>query len=198
MAGITTLYEAFSSSVSKYPNNKCLGHRTFDGSYSWLTYQETAERAAAIASAMASIGVGPHARAGVYGANCPEWMISMQACNRMTIYCVPLYDSLGEKAIEYIINHSESSIVFAQSEKMPMLAEALPHVKDQVKHIVYWGAANEAAITIAKESGMDVYSFDEFLALGLSKPAEAIPPSAQDLCTIMYTSGTTGDPKVSI
>lgn len=196
MEGITTLYEAFSASVAKYPNNNCLGHRTADGSYSWLTYQETAEHAAAIASAMASVGVGPHARAGVYGANCPEWMISMQACNRMTIYCVPLYDSLGENAIEYIINHSESSIVFAQSEKLPMLAKALPHVKDLIKHVVYWGAADTASLDVAKGLGMNVYSFDEFLALGRSKPVDAIPPAAKDLCTIMYTSGTTGDPKV--
>ncbi|KAH7620805.1 putative Long chain acyl-CoA synthetase 4 [Nannochloris sp. 'desiccata'] len=195
LAGITTLYEAFSASVVKYPTNNCLGHRTADGSYSWLTYQETAERAAAIASAMASVGVGPHDRAGVYGANCPEWMISMQACNRMTIYCVPLYDSLGENAIEYIINHSESSIVFAQSEKLGMLAKALPHVKDQIKHIVYWGAADAASIDVAKGLGMAVYSFDEFLALGRSKPVAAVPPAAKDLCTIMYTSGTTGDPK---
>lgn len=163
-----------------------------------MTYQETSERAAAISSAMASVGVGPHGRAGVYGANCPEWMISMQACNRMTIYCVPLYDSLGENAIEYIINHSESSIVFAQSEKLPMLAKALPHVKDQVKHLVYWGASDEASLAVAKGLGMDIYSFDEFLTLGRSKPVDPVPPAAKDLCTIMYTSGTTGDPKVSI
>ena len=28
-----------------------------------------------------------------------------QACNRMAMHCVPLYDSLGENAIEYIVNH---------------------------------------------------------------------------------------------
>ncbi len=31
-----------------------------------------------------------------------------QACNRMSMQCVPLYDSLGENAIEYIVNHSEA------------------------------------------------------------------------------------------
>jgi hypothetical protein len=30
-----------------------------------------------------------------------------QACNRMSYQCVPLYDTLGENAVEYIINHSE-------------------------------------------------------------------------------------------
>ena len=43
--------------------------------------------------------------------------------------------------------------------------------------------------------GIKVYSFEEFAALGASKPAEPSPPSPDDYCTIMYTSGTTGDPK---
>lgn len=106
LEGVATLYELFSQSVQRYPNNNCLGKRSSSGGYEWLTYQQTEERAAAIASAMAKVGVPPRGRAGVYGANSPEWMISMQACNRMSIYCVPLYDSLGEHAIEYIINHS--------------------------------------------------------------------------------------------
>ncbi len=35
-----------------------------------------------------------------------------QACNRQSVYCVPLYDTLGENAIEYIINHSGGWWVF--------------------------------------------------------------------------------------
>ena len=41
-----------------------------------------------------------------------------------------------------------------------------------------------------------MYSFADFLALGRQKPAEPRPPNSDDLCTIMYTSGTTGPPKV--
>jgi len=65
----------------------------------------------------------------------------MQACNRISAVCVPLYDSLGENAIEFIINHSESSIVFVSSDKMPALVKALPKTKDVLKTIVYWGPA---------------------------------------------------------
>lgn len=187
----------FAASVTKYPKNKCLGHRGPDGAYVWLTYEEAAEHAAAIASAMTQVGVQAHGRAGVYGANCPEWMIAMQACNRMTIYCVPLYDTLGENAIEYIINHSESSLVFTQGSKFPMLVKALPKVADLVKTVVYWGTADSASIAATKSLGMGVYSFDEFLAMGRAQTVDPVPPKGEDLCTIMYTSGTTGDPKVS-
>ena len=36
-------------------------------------------------------------------------LLLSQACNRQSYHCAPLYDTLGENAIEYIINHSEPS-----------------------------------------------------------------------------------------
>lgn len=42
------------------------------------------------------------------------------------------------------------------------------------------------------------YSWSELLEMGRKSPAPAIPPKPQDLCTIMYTSGTTGNPKVTL
>jgi hypothetical protein len=53
-----------------------------------------------------------------------------------------------------------------------------------------------AVLQAAKDLGVAVHSFDEFLDLGRASPADAVPPSPDDYCTIMYTSGTTGDPKV--
>lgn len=44
---------------------------------------------------------------------------------------------------------------------------------------------------------MKACSWEQFLALGKGSPAPAVPPKPEDLCTIMYTSGTTGDPKVA-
>ena len=91
-AGPATLYEMFTASAAKFAARPCLGARTGPGgAYAWLTYSEVEELAGAVASAMAGRGVGARARAGVYGANCPEWMVAMQACNRSAVYCVPLY-----------------------------------------------------------------------------------------------------------
>ncbi len=45
---------------------------------------------------------------------------------------------------------------------------------------------------------MKVFSFDAFAKLGQENPSDPIPPKPEDLCTIMYTSGTTDKPKVRI
>jgi long-chain acyl-CoA synthetase len=69
----------FTASAEKFANNNCLGHRASDSTgYTWLTYRQTAEQSAEIGSALVKVGLEPHGRVGVYGANSPEWMIAMQ------------------------------------------------------------------------------------------------------------------------
>lgn len=197
MENCSSLYEMFQQSVAKFPNKNCLGARTGkDGAYEWMTYKEVNDVVSHIGSAMASVGLKPHGRVGVYGPNCKEWMMAMQGCNRMNLYCVPLYDTLGENAIEYILKHSESSVVFAQGDKLGMLSTALPQLTSLVHTVVYWGKVEEdGVIDSIKNLDMNVYAFDDFVALGKEKPVDPRSPKADDLCTIMYTSGTTGDPK---
>lgn len=36
----------------------------------------------------------------------PPYDTLLQACNRQTVYCVPLYDTLGNDTVQYILDHS--------------------------------------------------------------------------------------------
>lgn len=71
-----------------------------------------------------------------------------------SVNAVPLYDSLGESAVEYTVNHSETSIIFAEASKLVFLAKAAKNVKENVKTVVYWGDAptvKDASASIEKE-----------------------------------------------
>ena len=68
---------------------------------------------------------------------------ALQACNRQSNYCVPLYDYLGENPVEYIINHSDSSILFVSKEKLDTVIQALPKAHKGLKTLVYWGTHNQ-------------------------------------------------------
>ena len=54
----------------------------------------------------------------------------------------------------------------------------------------------QSALQPVTDLGLKVYSLDEFRSLGKQSPAEPRLAQPDDLCTIMYTSGTTGPPKV--
>jgi len=193
--GVETLTDLFRRSVKEFGDKPCLGKRTNDGPFVYETYTEIGAKVDKIGSALAANGVKPKDAVGVIGPNAPEWMMIMQGCNHQNAICVPLYDTLGANAVEFILKHSGATAAFAEASKMKVLAEALPSVKGQVKFVGYWGQASEDVKKTITDLGMTLKSFDELLAEGAATPAEPIKASPEDLCTIMYTSGTTGDPK---
>ena len=64
-------------------------------------------------------------RVAVYGVNSREWMVAMQACNAQALACVPLYDSLGPSAIDFILSHATPKAVFVAGAKVPALVAAM-------------------------------------------------------------------------
>lgn len=63
----------------------------------------------------------------------------------------------------------------------------------------FWTGCNRPSCELqgTEALGMTVFSFEAFAQLGSERPCPANPPQPEDLCTIMYTSGTTDKPKVS-
>ncbi|PRQ23559.1 putative long-chain-fatty-acid--CoA ligase [Rosa chinensis] len=99
------------------------------------------------------------------------WIIAMEACNSHAITYVPLYDTLGANAVEFIINHAEVPIAFVQENKIPA------HSKKE-----------------AEELGVSCVSWEEFFQLGNSD-YELPLKQRTAVCTIMCRSGTTREPK---
>ncbi|XP_068655042.1 probable CoA ligase CCL6 isoform X2 [Aristolochia californica] len=97
---------------------------------------------------------GKEGRCGIYGSNCPEWIIAMEACNSKGIYYVPLYDTLGANAVVFIINHAEVSIAFVQGNKMDSMLACLSNCARYLQTIVSFGTV-----------GVSCYSWEEFLSL---------------------------------
>mmetsp|Transcript_20118 Transcript_20118/g.50689 ORF Transcript_20118/g.50689 Transcript_20118/m.50689 type:complete len:653 (-) Transcript_20118:97-2055(-) len=193
--GVTDLGKCWRNSVKKFADSPCLGKREGTGPYTFETYAQIGKKVDAMGAALTGRGVQPKSAVGVYGANCPQWMVAMQACNRQNLMCVPLYDTLGVTAVEFILKHSDAASVFVEGAKLATLASALPSVKDQLKLVVYWGEATSEAQEAVKALGIDLASFDELLEAGTNNPVPHVECDPEDLCTIMYTSGTTGDPK---
>ncbi|KAH6804382.1 AMP-dependent synthetase and ligase family protein [Perilla frutescens var. frutescens] len=197
--GLDSCWDIFRLSVDKYPNNRMLGRREIvdgkPGKYSWMTYKEVYDIVVKVGNSIRSCGIEEGGRCGIYGANSPEWIISMEACNAHGLYCVPLYDTLGAGAIEFIICHAEVALAFVEEKKISELLKTFPGAASYLKTIVSFGKVNSQQKEEAEKYGVAIYSWDEFLSLGANKHFDLPVKKKTDICTIMYTSGTTGDPK---
>ena len=74
----------------------------------------------------------------------------LQACNRMSYVCVPLYETLGERAIEFILQHAGVQLVFVEGARMGRMVKALQEVH-KVQAVVYWGPASTADVKVGCE-----------------------------------------------
>ncbi|XP_062230632.1 long chain acyl-CoA synthetase 1-like [Phragmites australis] len=194
-----TSWDVFRIAARKYPDNRMLGWRPFKngmpGPYLWKSYKEVYEEVLQVGSALQQLGVQPGSRVGIYGTNCPQWIVAMQACNGYSLICVPLYDTLGAGAVDYIIDHAEIDVVFIQDKKIKEILSPNCKSAKRLKALVSFTSATSEQLKGVYQIGMKMYSWNDFLKLGKDNPAQPCPPQANDTCTIMYTSGTSGQPK---
>ncbi|XP_058224234.1 long chain acyl-CoA synthetase 4-like [Rhododendron vialii] len=197
--GMDSCWDIFRMSVEKYPDNRMLGRREVvngkPGKYVWLTYKEVYDLVIKVGNSIRSRGVEEGGRCGIFGANCPEWIMSMEACNAHGLHCVPLYDTLGAGAVEFIICHAEVTIAFVEEKKIPEVLKTLPNTTQYLRTIVSFGKVTPEQKEEVRNFGLAIYSWDEFLLLGDNNQHDLPVKKKSDICTIMYTSGTTGDPK---
>ncbi|KAG9145075.1 hypothetical protein Leryth_018365 [Lithospermum erythrorhizon] len=197
--GLESCWDIFRMSAEKYPNNRMLGRMEVvdgkPGKYVWMTYKEVYERVIILGNAIRSLGIEEGSPCGIYGANCSEWIIAMEACNAHGLFCVPLYDTLGAGAVEFIICHSEVQIAFVEEKKIAELIMTFPGATKYLKNIVSFGEVSPQQKKEVEKFGAAIYSWNDFLSLGKDKHFDLPKKKKSDICTIMYTSGTTGDPK---
>ncbi|KAH0646512.1 hypothetical protein KY284_034396 [Solanum tuberosum] len=197
--GLDSCWDIFRLSVEKYPNNRMLGHRKIvdgkPGKYVWKTYKEVYDIVIKVGNSIRNCGVEKGGKCGIFGANCAEWIISMEACNAHGLYCVPLYDTLGAGAVEFIISHAEVAIAFVEEKKVPELLKTFPNAAKYLKTVVSFGEVTPQQKDEIEKFGVSLYSWDEFLQVGSKNQYDLPLKEKNDICTIMYTSGTTGEPK---
>lgn len=117
--GITDLHQNFLQAVAKGRERPFLGHRPITdkvaGPFQWETYGEVCNRVKNLGSGLVHRGKKPDSMIGLFSINNPQWgniklaylilVIAEHACYMMGLTTVPLYDTLGHEAVEYIVLH---------------------------------------------------------------------------------------------
>lgn len=133
-----TLYESFTSSVTKYPTNKCLGWRPRkDAAFEWMNYSDLQERSLDFGSGLRARGMNEvcsllwcpidnqkNRRLGIYSINRTEWIIAEQACYAYSFIPIALYDTLGPDACSFIIQDAQIEYIVSSIEKLLLVSPA--------------------------------------------------------------------------
>ncbi|KAI8804927.1 hypothetical protein BJ742DRAFT_871479 [Cladochytrium replicatum] len=196
LPGVTSIYENFLRALKIAGNEPFMGVRPIingeAGPYVWQTYNEVFERVKDLAAYFKLLGLEQKANIGLFSINRPEWVIAEQSCFYLNLVTVPLYDTLGVEAIEYIITQTEMSVCVATKDK----AKVLLGMRDKIptlKAIIVMDGADDALVQSGAE--IKVVGLDEAEKEGHTKPVDATSAGSEDVATICYTSGTTGLPK---
>lgn len=159
-----------------------VGIRDLDRS---LTFRQWNARACRLANALLALGLNKGDRVAVLAYNCIEWGEIYAATAKSGLVAVPVNFRLVGREIRYIAEDAGIAALIVQHD----LVELIDEIRDQLTlprdRFILFGAATP-------RTGFRLY---EALLAGASddEPTENVAPG--DPWTLMYTSGTTGNPK---
>lgn len=170
---ITTLAELLDYAKEHYAELPAL--RFVNGTQSY-NYAQLAEQSLKLSQLISSYGLGSGEKVAIYSQNMPNWTAAYFSAVAYGRVVVPILAESAPNEVENIVLHSESSVLFVSTAKLPNVTQA---TLDAVKLVILLDdlSVNKTNIELAKQ------------------PAEVVTPKPDDLAGIFYTSGTTGRAK---
>ncbi|KAF4690128.1 hypothetical protein FOZ60_000584 [Perkinsus olseni] len=204
-SSIVTSFDVFKRTVEKYPDRPCHGTRPIldDGSvgpFEWQTYKEVYERIINFGRGLEELNLlsksedGSMRLIGIYMKNRSEWVIAEQGAFTRRTTTVPLYDTLGEDTVHYILNQTELSTVVCSALQVPNLVKVKGRCRS-LRTIICVDHLEKKAIGACLAVDVKLLSMDEVERLGADLSYSPLVGAATDIATFCYTSGTTGEPK---
>jgi long-chain acyl-CoA synthetase len=148
------------------------------------TFGEHDAAARAVAQRLSELGVERGDRVALVSANNPEWVITFWACAILGAVLVPLNAWWKTEELEFGLQDSGSKVLIADEKRLALIRPRLVELRE-LEHV----------FVIAPDSDAPVRPFRDLLEGAQDAPMPETPLDEDDLLAILYTSGTTGQPK---
>ena len=185
-----TLSQVLRDTTEKFPQRNAI----LDPSGITLTYEGLDKKVDQLARGMLELGIAKGDKVGLWMPNIPEWVVVYFAIARIGAVLVPMNTRYKKHEVEYILNNSEATTLFAVGafagiDYLSMIGEIRGNLPN-LKHVIIVGESGEAMHEFSSvvEDGTDLLSDSELA----EREASCHP---LDNVFILYTSGTTGNPK---
>ncbi|HEX9325922.1 MAG TPA: propionyl-CoA synthetase [Reyranella sp.] len=163
-----------------------------------FTYHELRDQVAKLAGAIAALGVGKGDRVIIYMPMIPEAVMAMLACARLGAVHSVVFGGFAANELATRIDDCSPKLVLTAScgiepgrvvQYKPLLDQAIELARHKIARcLVFQRPQAEASLV----KGRDL---DWNEAMAAAEPHGCVPVKATDPLYILYTSGTTGQPK---
>lgn len=198
-----TLPRLFRQTAEKYPDTAYQMSKGRNGKFESISYREAYGISLAFGAGLLERGVVRGEHIGLISDNRKEWEQADMGLLAIGAVDVPRGCDATAQDLSYILSFAECKIVVTENsyqiKKIAGLHETLPLLKT----IIVFDEPDSAAKDAAKEAGIEIVLFADVIQAGkgyeLDHPGivekEAAKGKADDVCALIFTSGTTGTPK---
>jgi long-chain acyl-CoA synthetase len=194
MQNINRLFDLLDKYCNLYPTKKMLYNKN-KSEWEGQTAIEIKEKSLQLATSLLNLGISANdfstegqSKITILSNNRPEWVITDFAVQQIGAVLVPIYPSISNIELAYILNESQISIIFISDKhiykKINQIRNEVPYLKhifsyDKIDGVPHWSEL------LQEINQAQIEKIDSIKKTIL----------AEHLATIIYTSGTTGNPK---
>jgi hypothetical protein len=183
--------------AKKYGARGALTFRSF-GSKSWKTvsWKQFSLRVMQVSNALIHLGVKPQESIGVFAQNCIQYLYADFGAYGVRAITIPFYATCSEQQIKYMIHDAQVRILFVGEQEQFEKARRIFALCPSLERVIIF----DRSVQIGEQDSFALY-FEDFIALGEDLPHQTeveerwAAANDEDICNILYTSGTTGDSK---
>jgi len=157
-----------------------------------LTYRELQEQSIRLAALLRDEGIRKEDRVAILAENSPQWGIAYFAIVRLGAIAVPILPDFTEADIQYILKDSEAKILFTTQPQLEKICGFNAH---RFRAVITLDDSADRNCLVETEKFTDALARAAALPERKIKAVSEQSPAAEDIASIIYTSGTSGHSK---
>ncbi|HEX7367792.1 MAG TPA: long-chain fatty acid--CoA ligase, partial [Pelobium sp.] len=187
METINRVFDLLKFNKEKYNSQDILASKV-NGSWKKFTIDQFIACADDVSRGLIKLGIKKDDKVAIMSPNRPEWNFCDFGIMQIGAAQVPMYPTLAENDINFIVNDAAVKIIFVSDELLHKKIEKVKkehnldlsiYTFDKIDGIAHWSAVQELG---KQNASIDLLPYKNAI-------------KADDILTLIYTSGTTGTPK---